>query len=315
MPDKNSPHKEKELPKEDDKKSSGEMEASDSILATPKYKVEEKQVAEGNESIHSSAKTDGGLNTQPRKITSFSQLDNKPLATISQNDEALKSSENKGKILSPDEEKKDVGREDDENTPPTYTEANKKKEVSSEEIKEWLSKVRPEEVSEKANTSLPLKVILPIIVILAIIGALLGGIYYYKTSLSENDTSTSDENEKEITAPTQSPQPTESEESEQEEVNLEEFKVNVLNGSGIAGEAGNAAELLENEGFGAPKTGNAKSYDFTTTQVELKETVPESVYNKVKDALSENYIVEKSEDFLDDASSFDIVITVGTKKN
>ena len=70
--------------------------------------------------------------------------------------------------------------------------------------------------------------------------------------------------------------------------------------------------MLETIGFKEFTTGNAKSFDFTDTEVAMKVNIEEAVFNKIKQALEANYTVSKS-DPLEDDSKYDIVITIGKK--
>lgn len=314
MPAKDNPANKEELEKEkkvDQENESQATQEKKDISEKPKYKVEEKKSESKEEKPTTLEKTEDNLSSQPRKITSFSQLDTNS-AAVSKNESATVEQEREEeKPLSLETPKKDETPHDEQEN---FSEDKQveKKEMSSEEIKEWLSEVRPEKESVKEKKGFPLKVIIWIIVVLAILGALVGGIIYYKSSFSEKSDLATQPDE-ETTTPTATPEPTEETESESEEVSLEDYKVRVLNGSGIAGEAGEVADLLVNAGFTSPDTGNAGSYDFTTTVVELKENIPDSVYNSIKEALSDDYVVEKSEEKLEDTSSYDIVVTVGTQ--
>ena len=290
-----------------------EVDASESKLSeTPKYKVEEKENQNNDEVIKNDQGSSVQTNPQPRKITSFSQLDtNLPSNEEKTEDQIQTSPENENKqTLSVEvkEETSDVTKENESDE-----EKTNKKNMSSEEIKDWLKEVRPEKEDElkKEKQEFPFKIFIWIFVVLVLLGALAGGIYYYKTSLSEEN-NTSGEPGEEITQPTQIPKPIE--ESETEEVDLKDYQLNVINGSGVAGEAGNVSGLLQTAGFSKIDSGNAETYNFTTTVVELKEEVPSGVYEKIEEALSEDYVVGKSEDNLDESSTYDIVITVGSKK-
>jgi len=99
-----------------------------------------------------------------------------------------------------------------------------------------------------------------------------------------------------------------------EELDLSEYSVSLLNGSGVPGEAGNAEELLSELEFADIKTGNAESYDYEQTEVSLKKNLPQGVYSKIEAALSETYSISLSETTLDEDSTFDIIIIVGQRK-
>ena len=106
--------------------------------------------------------------------------------------------------------------------------------------------------------------------------------------------------------PTPSPTP--------EPVEISELKVQVLNGSGVPGEAGKVSNLLKKEDFADITTANADSYDFKTTVVSLKASMPSSVYDTIELALSGDYTVELGDE-LEESSDYDVVITVGVNSN
>ncbi len=91
---------------------------------------------------------------------------------------------------------------------------------------------------------------------------------------------------------------------------LNTYSLSVLNGSGRIGEAGKVKTLLEKAKFKVSYTGNAKSYDFEKTQLQFKESVPESVRNTLKSTLQSGYEVEVGET-LNSKNVYDIVVTVG----
>jgi len=130
------------------------------------------------------------------------------------------------------------------------------------------------------------------------------GYTFFQDKKQESTTGT------QITVKTVSPSPKLEEPSKK--ANLEEFSINVLNGSGTAGVASNVSSLLEEIGFDNIEVGDADSYDFTDTEVKLKEEVPDSVFEKIKEALS-GYSVNKSETLADN-SQYEVVIIIGSKR-
>jgi len=102
------------------------------------------------------------------------------------------------------------------------------------------------------------------------------------------------------------------EETKIEDADLADYKVQVLNGSGTAGEAGVVEGLLEDAGFEGVDTGNADSYDYEDTQVQLKDKTAKAVYTAIEDALSDDYNVKKG-DSLNEDSDFDVVVIVGQR--
>lgn len=97
--------------------------------------------------------------------------------------------------------------------------------------------------------------------------------------------------------------------TEEPELNLSEYNVQVQNGTGESGAAGEVASLLEEAGFENIDTGNADNYDYTDTEVAMKGSVNKLVFDKIKEALSEFNVVQVTN--LDDESEFDIVVVSG----
>jgi Tfp pilus assembly protein PilP len=187
------------------------------------------------------------------------------------------------------------------------SEDNGDEEQSSDQIKEWLKEVRPDtskEVEKKSKISG--KLIIFVLLTLALVGVVGGGFYYFNSRVTKEES----EVVVEEPSPTSTPTPTEA----PEEVDLSEYNLNVLNGSGVAGEAGAVDTLLQGADFTEAETGNADSYDYTTTVISMKKNVPSSVYTTIKEALEDDYIVEKDDEYLDDSSDYDIVVTVGPKR-
>ena len=94
---------------------------------------------------------------------------------------------------------------------------------------------------------------------------------------------------------------------------MSEYKIEVQNGSGIAGEAGIVSEILEAEGFSEIETANADSYEYKQTEVKLKEETSEKVYEVVERALNSDYSIVKSDEVLSSDSDFDVIIIVGER--
>lgn len=129
-----------------------------------------------------------------------------------------------------------------------------------------------------------------------------GGLYYYKNFMNKKPQKTISQ----LTSkPVNTPTPT--------EALTKTTAVQILNGSGIPGEAGKVAELLKSSGFEKIETGNADAYTYKTTQVAVREKTPKDVYDAIVKALEKNYIVTQSA-HLKNSSQFDVVITVGSKK-
>jgi len=88
------------------------------------------------------------------------------------------------------------------------------------------------------------------------------------------------------------------------------YSIRILNGSGIAGEAGRIRTLLDEEGFDVSGTGNADRYDYEDTVVRTKASVSKAYVELLKDVLAKRKSVY-SIDELEETSADDIVIIVG----
>lgn len=97
------------------------------------------------------------------------------------------------------------------------------------------------------------------------------------------------------------------------EIDLQDYSVQVLNGSGVPGEAGRAEDLLLAGGFEAIDVGNADSYDYTDTEVSLREGTPKAVFDSIEEVLGESYSVVKGDALARDAD-YDVVVVVGVQK-
>jgi len=146
-------------------------------------------------------------------------------------------------------------------------------------------------------------------IFLIVAGLVIGGFFYYKSKVAGGSPFGGT-----AKAPTSTPalQPTATP-TPSEEVKLDSYKVNIMNGAGIPGEAGKVQALLEKSGFKDFNTGNADNYNYTVTEVTLKKGVPEAVFNAIKEALGE-YNVVNQEETLSEDSDFDVEIIIGTKQ-
>ena len=216
----------------------------------------------------------------------------------------------------------EVVEEGGEETPAEEPKEEKPKEeipevVSIEEppkATETLGEVKSEEaptldltMPEDGGGGKGKRVFIIVFILVLVLGLVAGGFYYYKTKVSGGETP-----KEETPAPSaqETPTPTLAE----EEVDLSEYSVSVLNGSGIPGEAGKVETALKAQGFETIETGNAESYDYTVSEVSLKKDTPEAVYEAVKKAMA-GYKIVRQESELAESSDFDVEIIVGTTKS
>lgn len=172
-----------------------------------------------------------------------------------------------------------------------------------------VHETKPEYVREESKSDIKLFVMVAVITAL-VVAALAGGIYVYLTGTKESGVAPSPTPE--VNVITESSPEASPESSSSANMKLSEYQVQVLNGSGKIGEAGKAKALLEESGFKVKTTGNAASFDFTDTIIQVKNSVSEEVLDMVKESLSSAYSV-KTGDILDSDSDYDIVVTIGSK--
>ena len=168
--------------------------------------------------------------------------------------------------------------------------------------------IKPESVKEKSSFNI-LWILIPGMLLL---GLLIGGIFAYVFGIQKISTSqpTDSEETQNITVePTVSPttKPTASPSD-----SLSKYKIKILNGSGIKGEAGKVQTLIETAGFTVLSTGNASTYDFTKTQISIKTGVDQEFITSLIKTLEKNYQLEDTKTSSSQAN--DVTLTVGSLK-
>lgn len=93
---------------------------------------------------------------------------------------------------------------------------------------------------------------------------------------------------------------------------LDRSKLTILvqNGSGEAGVAGKAADILKSLGYAIGSTGNADNFDYKNVTVKVKSSQGEFLPLLVKD-LNANYLVSDSSSDLSATASADALVIVG----
>lgn len=105
-------------------------------------------------------------------------------------------------------------------------------------------------------------------------------------------------------APTATPTP--------EEVDLSMYTVDVLNGSGIAGEAKKVGTALEDAGFTTGTLGNAPGNGASETTITAKEDVDKAFLEKLQEALEgEGHKATVSAKSLPESSDADVEVIIG----
>lgn len=238
--------------------------------------------------------------------TEVSPLDvgaDKPISSFSQLDS--------DKDLSEDKEEEEVESEkveEKEEEPPNdnLPEEEKPVEEAKEEINDWTP--GEEEVPETEEKPSKTKFLL-IIFVVAIIGLIIGGVFYYRSKV--NKPKTTDQPEP---SPVAEITPTPTEEPSAEEIDFSEYTVSILNGSGIPGEAGKVEKLIADLGFESIETGNAESYDYEATELSAKKDLPDAVISEIENLLGDSYEIERAGTSLAEDSTYDVIIIVGVSK-
>lgn len=161
---------------------------------------------------------------------------------------------------------------------------------------------RPPDEYDQKKSSLPYFIM--IVVITFIIGVVFfSGIYY----AVQNKTITlpGSKNNAEISeapvieVPTKKP------------VDLSQYNIQVLNGTGTAGVAAKVREQLTTAGFKVGSVGNADSNEFEKTEISAAKKVDKEYLNKLKETLGEAYVVDEAVKLA--SGSADVVVTIGSE--
>lgn len=110
--------------------------------------------------------------------------------------------------------------------------------------------------------------------------------------------------------PAPTPEPTIEKITETKLQNFNGYKLEVLNGSGIRGEADKVTELMNPLGFDEISSGNADSYNYQETQVSFKSAELYRGIELIEDTLSQ-YALLFSEEPLPEDYPYDVKIIVG----
>ena len=89
-----------------------------------------------------------------------------------------------------------------------------------------------------------------------------------------------------------------------------ELSVEIQNGSGTAGVAGKASDLLKSLGYNVASTGNADNFDYTDVTIKVKATQKKYLPLLIKD-LSTDYTIGSSSSDLEASSSADALVIIG----
>ena len=154
---------------------------------------------------------------------------------------------------------------------------------------------------EKSGGGAKKKILLFLVV--ALVVAVIAGVALYLLGGSTTSPVVEEETTEEPT-PTATPTP---------ELDREDLSLQVLNGSGEPGLAGDVASALEDLGYQEGiDTDNAESYDYDETVIQLKEEFADYFDTLKKDLENEGYVVADDYEELDEDSDYDGVVIVGS---
>lgn len=209
-------------------------------------------------------------------------------------------------LQTPEEEAQEVEKPEVEESA-TLEEREKKTEES--ETKTHEVSPLPQEIEEDIYLEKEKSSGLMWIIILTalLVGALAGGFITYFSGLSRIDAPQATSTPEATVAPVEaSPEPTDT------TLKREDLKIQVLNGSGVAGAAGKAKAVLEGLGYKNVEAGNASRQDFATTEISILKA-KERYLEMLKKDLSETYTLNEKVGTAATSSKYDVIITLGKK--
>lgn len=173
-------------------------------------------------------------------------------------------------------------------------------------LDEEILNISVQNSTPRSHQGLYILVLLIILVIIITVFGFLGFLAY--KNFFVNDQSSNDIS---ITAPvTETVQPEASPTPEAvPEANLADYKIQVLNGSGITGKAGDLKAKLTNAGFIEVNTGNATRFDYTGVSLQTKVGTPQKITETIIPLLDTT--PTNPGETLSTDSPYDVVIILG----
>lgn len=138
--------------------------------------------------------------------------------------------------------------------------------------------------------------------------AIIAGLFIYREGVVKSGVN----NQNNVTpSPTSVAKPPISPTPTQAIIDVSKYKIEVLNGSGLNGEAAKVKGQLENEKFTVVAIGNALLQQKTVIQV--KQSVPKEFIAKLKSFLEQTYVLDSIQE-LNESAKFDAAVIIGSQK-
>jgi len=163
---------------------------------------------------------------------------------------------------------------------------------------------RVEEVPAKKKFKIDKTFVLIILGMALLTALILGGVLVYHSSLNQSGLAGKP-------TPTVWPTPT-AEISPTPSLKISDLQIKILNGSGIAGEAGVVKKYLEDLGYQNITTGNADSFNYKGMELAIKKG-KEELKSQLTQDLSKKFTLTETLKTVESTNENDVIIIVGKK--
>ena len=259
-------------------------------------KVEKEEVPEEKETKSKEDKeeidTEEDLDEEPKEIKLSEEVEE-----VTNSDEADKDPKNV------EVEKEEVIESEPEKE---VTETKEIIEEQSEDKPSPFGSFRREEVGARKKSPIGFFLLVALIAFTVGLGLIAGGSYFLSTMNSDGVKLPS------IQEPTATPTPTSEPTPTPKAADLSAYSIQVLNGSGITGEAAKLQTQLDDAGFDVSNVGNAGTSDYTKTVVAAKADVDDAYLTELINELKKTYQVNSVTESLPDSKTTDVVVTIGS---
>ena len=140
-----------------------------------------------------------------------------------------------------------------------------------------------------------------------LIGLIILGLGFWFWSKSNKRINRSTKSEEKLTVTKTQATPTTT-----QEIGRSEYKIQILNGSGEEGVAGELKTTLEKVKFTVSGTDNADNYNYEMTEVRYKKNIDEAFKADLNKELGKKYSITKGKELAND-SDYDVIIIIGNK--